>query len=70
MEKISKNCYRGELITNPMDIKSLALDKKSVWCKNCWGLRPAAVLLNLQLRLIIRAIENKQLYFVINNLKK
>lgn len=63
MEKISKNLYKGELITNPMDIMRLAKEKKSVYCNNMWGVRPAAVLLNYPLFLIIRAINDKKLFF-------
>ena len=64
MEKIYKNIYKGELITNPMDLMRLAKEKKSVYCHNIWGIRPASVLLNYPLFLIIRAINNKQLFYI------
>lgn len=63
MEKISKNLYKGELITNPMEIERLANEKRSVFCNNCWGLSPAAILINFPLFIIIRAIHNKDLYY-------
>jgi len=66
MEKIpiSKNLYRGELITNPMDIKRLALEKKSVYfLDGSWRIRPAAWLINLPFFIIARLIENKGIYY-------
>ena len=64
MEKISKNLYKGEMITNPMDIMRVLKEKKSVFCANSWGLIPAAVLIHFPLIQIIKAIENKTLFFV------
>lgn len=64
MEKISKNCYKGELITNANDIHRLALEKKSVYTPY-WGVKPAAVLLSMQLRIIIRLINAKLLWYVV-----
>jgi hypothetical protein len=46
MEKISKNLYKGELITNPMDIKRLVEEKRSVYIEPYLGVRPAAVILH------------------------
>jgi len=69
MEKISKNCYKGELITNPMDILRLAKEKKSIYSQNCWGLCPAAIFLNYPLILIITAINNGNLFYVHNSEK-
>jgi hypothetical protein len=66
MEKISKNCYKGELITNPFDVVRLALERKSVYYKN-WGVKPAAFYLSQHFRLVIYLITNKLLYFVINS---
>lgn len=63
MEKISNNLYKGELITNPMDIYRLAKEKKSVYCLNAWGIRPAAIILNYSLFIVIRLINNKQLFY-------
>lgn len=65
MEKISANCYKGELITNPMDIKRLALEKKSIYCDGTWGLKPAATILMMQMEQVIDAIERKQLFYVV-----
>jgi hypothetical protein len=63
MEKISNNLYRGELITNIMDIHRLAIEGKSIYCNNPWGIRPAAILINFPLIVIVHAINNNQLYF-------
>lgn len=67
MEKISKNCYKGELITNPFDIKRLAYERKSVYLNGGIGLRPAAWFLSLQLSFILDRIERRQLYFVVKS---
>lgn len=64
MEKISKNCYKGELITNPNEIYRLAIEKKSVYTPN-WGVKPAAVLLSMQFRIIMRLINDKKLWYTV-----
>ena len=63
MQKISKNCYKGELITNSNEIYRLAIEKKSVYTPN-WGIKPAAILLSMQFIIIMRLINNKQLWYV------
>lgn len=65
MEKISKNCYKGEVITNPFDIINLSIQRRSIYYIN-WGIKPASVFLSMQFKLIIKLIENRQLYTVIN----
>jgi hypothetical protein len=67
MKKISKNCYKGELITNPFDIKRLAIERKSVYLNGGIGLRPAAWFLCLQLSFVLDMIERKQLFFVVRS---
>ena len=66
MEKISKNCYKGELITNANDINRLALEKRSIYTPY-WGIKPAAVLLSMQFRIIMNLIDQKILFTVIKN---
>jgi hypothetical protein len=63
MEKISKNCYKGEVITNPNDIHRLALEKKSIYFVN-WGIKPAAIYLSMQFMIVMRLINEKKLFFV------
>jgi len=63
MEKISKNCFKGELITSLNDIYRLALEKKSIYYKN-WGIKPAAVYLYIQVMIVMRLICGKKLFFV------
>ena len=61
MEKVSKNCYKGELITNPSEIYRLAIEKKSIYTPN-WGVKPAAVLLSMQFIIVMRLIDGKKLW--------
>ncbi len=63
MEKISKNCYKGKLITDPHEITRLANERKSIYTPN-WGIKPAAVLLSMQFVIIMRIINEKKLYYV------
>ena len=64
MEKISKNCYKGEVLTNPYDIERLALERRSIYTPN-WGVKPAAIYLSMQFIIIMRLINAGRLYFVI-----
>ena len=66
MEKVSKNCYKGELITNANDINRLALERRSIYT-HVWGVKPAAVLLSMQFRIIMDLIERKILFTVIKD---
>jgi hypothetical protein len=63
MEKISKNCFKGEVITNPNDIHRLSLERKSVYYDN-WGIKPAAIYLSMQFSIVMRLINDKKLFFV------
>ncbi len=63
MEKISKNCYKGEVITNPNDIHRLALERKSIYFVN-WGIKPAAIYLSMQFMIVMRLINEGKLFFV------
>lgn len=69
MYKISVNCYKGELLTNPIDLIRLANERKSVYCNNVWGILPAAFMLGMTCNIVMRAINNKQLFYVINSKK-
>jgi hypothetical protein len=64
MQKISKNCYKGEVITNPNDIQRLALERKSIYYYN-WKIKPAAIYLSMQFSIVMRLINNKELFLVI-----
>lgn len=68
MEKISKNCYKGELITNPNDIIRFALEKRSIYYVN-WGIKPAAIYQSMHFSLVMRLINDKKLFTVINKNK-
>lgn len=68
MKKVSANCYRGRLIKNPIEICKLALQRKSIYTCN-WGVKPAAILLSMQFRIIIDLIDRKLLFAVINKSK-
>jgi hypothetical protein len=62
MEKISKNCFKGEVITNPNDIHRLALERKSIYYER-WGVKPAAIYLSMQFMIVMRLINDKRLFF-------
>jgi hypothetical protein len=64
MEKISKNCFKGGVITDPNDLCKLALEKKSVYYRN-WGVKPAAIYLSMQFTIVIRLIDQRELFNVI-----
>lgn len=66
MEKVSKNCIKGELITSANDINRLALEKRSIYTKN-WGVKPAAILLGMPFRIVIDLIDRKMLFTAIKN---
>jgi len=68
MEKISKNCFKGDLITNVYEIKTLALNKEAIY-HNHWGIKPAAFYLGLQLSLVLTLIENKSIYKIVKEQK-
>lgn len=63
MERISKNCFKGEVISDPKDINRLALEKKSIYNEN-WGIKPAAIYLSMQFRIVVSLIECGRLFFV------
>lgn len=63
-DKISKNCYKGSQITCINEILWCAKHKLSVY-HHCWGLRPASVICNMQLKIVNDSIEKGLLYRVI-----
>jgi hypothetical protein len=63
MKKISKNCFKGEAIRDPKDIEVLALEKKSIYFEN-WGIKPAAIYLSMQFRIVMGLINRGQLFRV------
>jgi|GEM_PF-3910260 len=63
MKKISTNCYHGEPITNIMDIYRLESESKSVYHRVI-GMKPAAVYLSMQTRLIVKFILAGELFYV------
>jgi len=62
-EKISKNCLKGDLITDPKEIFRLAKERKSFYTPN-WGIKPAAILLSMQFRIIMRLIDEQKIYYI------
>lgn len=65
MEKISKNCYKGEVITSPADIVRLAKERRSIYASCMWGLRPAAVIMMMQYAIVMKMIMEEKLFFVV-----
>jgi hypothetical protein len=64
MEKISKNCYKGELITDYASIYLMAFEKRSIYYVN-WGIKPAMIYLHQQFWIVDRLIRTKQLFTVL-----
>ena len=64
MEKVSKNFYKGDVVKSISELNQLSLEKKSVYTK-FWKLKPAAVLMSMQCRMINRLIEQKQIFKII-----
>lgn len=66
MERVSKNIYKGEQITDPRELGRLARERKSIVQKvgyiNCnYIVRPAAFYLSWQLRMIL----NNKFYYAV-----
>jgi hypothetical protein len=62
-EPISKNFYKGEPITDPYELLILANEKKSIYTY-IWGIKPAAVLLFMQFRVVMQLIKDKRIYSI------
>ena len=69
MEKISRNCYKGKLLTNPQDIIELVNKKRSVYIPCVWNIIPAAIFINMPFFVVMKQINNKNVWFVVNNTK-
>lgn len=61
--KISKNYYKGSNITDHLEIIRLANEKKSIYHPN-WGIKPAAIILSMQFRVVLDLINRKMLYYI------
>lgn len=62
--KISKNCYKGSQITCLDEVILCAKNKLSIY-HHCWGLKPASVICNMQLKIVYDAIQKGLIYRVI-----
>lgn len=62
--KISKNCYKGSQITCLEEILWCAKNRLSVY-HHCWGVKPASVICNMQLKTVDDVIK-KGLLFRVN----
>lgn len=61
--QVSKNYDKGRLIINPFDLVRLANEAKSIYHVN-WGVKPAAFIISMQFRIVIKMIESQQLYII------
>jgi len=61
--RVSKNLERGVLITKLDQLVDLAKAKKSVY-HNWWGLKPAAVIIRMQMYSVLHSIESENLFKV------
>ena len=67
MEKISRNCYRGDLLTNPQDLIRLVKEKRSVYISDVWKIIPAAIFINMPFYLVMKLINKRDVWFVVNS---
>jgi uncharacterized protein (DUF2164 family) len=68
MESISKNYCKGEPIRNASLLVYLAKTRHSVYYYN-WGIKPAAVLLNMQFRIVMDLINKDALWTIVKKAK-
>jgi hypothetical protein len=61
IKKISKNLYRGELVTSANEIIQLAKDRKSIYNPS-WGVKPAAILMSMHFSLVMRLVNDRNLW--------
>ncbi len=52
----------GEPVQSLQELGSLAMDRKSVYCDNTWGLLPATVVLSMQAWCVLRAMQRGLIY--------
>ena len=62
--KISKNCYKGSQVTCLEEVLWCAKNRLSLY-NHCWGVKPASVICNMQLKVVNYAIK-KGLLFRVN----
>lgn len=62
--KISKNCYKGAQVTCLEEVLWCAKNRLSLY-NHCWGVKPASVICNMQLKIVDDAIK-KGLLFRVN----
>ena len=65
--KISKNYYKGAQVTCLEEVLWCAKNKLSLY-NSCWGVKPASVICNMQLKIVYNAIKKGLLYRVIKKL--
>lgn len=66
-DKISKNCYKGTQITCLDEVLWCAKNRLSLY-NRCWGIKPASVICNMQLKIVNDVIKKGLLYRVIRKL--
>ena len=66
-DKISKNCYKSSQITCLDEVLWCAKNKLSLY-NHCWGIKPASVICNMQLKVVNDVIKKGLLYKVIRKL--
>ena len=62
--KISKNCYKGAQVTCLYEVMWCAKNKLSLY-NRCWGIKPASVICNMQLK-VVNDVIKKGLLFRVN----
>ncbi len=62
--KVNENAAKrkGRQVTSVEALAFLGLTKRSVFCDNCWGLLPAAVVMNMSASMVHRLIQSGDLY--------
>jgi len=53
---------RGVRLNSIDELQILATNKKSVYCRNCWGLLPAVVVMNMAAIQVHRAITQGEIW--------
>ena len=61
---VSKNYYKGKPIHSPDDLMRMAVEKRSVWCRN-HGVIPASVIVNWQFSSVLKYLKDNYIYFLI-----
>ena len=62
--KISKNCYKGTQVTCLEEVLWCAKNRLSLY-NPCWGVKPASVICNMQLK-VVNDVIKKGLLFRVN----